>query len=386
MLAAHKGVTKKRLHPMETEKMRRRCATGGRCCRWSSATSPSSAPATRWTSPTRWRWPRGWPGGSPTSARSSGPVRGGAARRVPGHLRGPAGAAAFAVRAGRRWRPSASPRSVTRTSRSTAGAERARRPWRFPQAFGGARRGPGAAAADQLAQRRGDPRRRQPTPRRCGGASRRCELGPAPGAGRVEAARLETAAEEAALVADWLAERWRRRAGAETSAAVLCRKRSQFAPVIDALEARGVPYEVVGLGGLLLTPEVEDLVSLLCVVHDPDPGRPADAAAHRPAVPARGGRPRRAGGLGPGAAAGTCACRVGAGPAARLEGARRGLRGPGSPDRSGARRSGCCGRRRERGPRPGARERRPRQHRRGGRRPAAAGGAVRTTSASPTRG
>jgi DNA helicase-2/ATP-dependent DNA helicase PcrA len=89
------------------------------------------------------------------------------------------------------------------------------------------------------------------------------------GPGRVVAARVETAGEEAALVADWLAQR--RAAGAK-SAAVLCRKRSQFAPLIDALETRGVPYEVVGLGGLLLTPEVEDVTALLHVVHDPSRG------------------------------------------------------------------------------------------------------------------
>jgi DNA helicase-2/ATP-dependent DNA helicase PcrA len=91
----------------------------------------------------------------------------------------------------------------------------------------------------------------------------------AAGAGRVVAARLETAADEAALVADWLAQR---RAAGARSAAVLCRKRSQFAPLIDALDAKGVPYEVVGLGGLLLTPEVEDVTALLHVVHDPSRG------------------------------------------------------------------------------------------------------------------
>jgi DNA helicase-2/ATP-dependent DNA helicase PcrA len=89
------------------------------------------------------------------------------------------------------------------------------------------------------------------------------------GPGRVAAARVETAGDEAALVADWLAQR--RAAGAE-SAAVLCRKRAQFAPLIDALETRGVPYELVGLGGLLLTPEVEDITALLQVVHDPNRG------------------------------------------------------------------------------------------------------------------
>jgi DNA helicase-2/ATP-dependent DNA helicase PcrA len=50
--------------------------------------------------------------------------------------------------------------------------------------------------------------------------------------------------------------------------AVLCRKRSQFVPVRRALEARGIPVEVVGLGGLLSVPEVQDVVATLRVVHD----------------------------------------------------------------------------------------------------------------------
>ncbi|MDF2093442.1 ATP-dependent DNA helicase [Knoellia sp. 3-2P3] len=97
------------------------------------------------------------------------------------------------------------------------------------------------------------------------------ELRPSPsaGPGRVGVARLLTVEEEAAHVAEWIADR--RTAGAQT-AAVLCRKRSQFAPVIDALESRDIPYEVVGLGGLLLTPEVEDIVALLHVVQDPTRG------------------------------------------------------------------------------------------------------------------
>jgi DNA helicase II / ATP-dependent DNA helicase PcrA len=97
------------------------------------------------------------------------------------------------------------------------------------------------------------------------------ELGARPGAGdgSVDVARVLTAGAEAALVAEWLGDR--RAAGAK-SAAVLCRKRSQFAPIIDALESRNIPYEVVGLGGLLLTPEVEDITSLLHVVHDPTRG------------------------------------------------------------------------------------------------------------------
>jgi DNA helicase II / ATP-dependent DNA helicase PcrA len=51
--------------------------------------------------------------------------------------------------------------------------------------------------------------------------------------------------------------------------AVLCRKRAQFAALRSALEARGVPVEVVGLGGLLTVPEVADIVATLQVIYDP---------------------------------------------------------------------------------------------------------------------
>ena len=50
--------------------------------------------------------------------------------------------------------------------------------------------------------------------------------------------------------------------------AVLCRKRSQFVPLRRAIEARGIAVEVVGLGGLLAVPEVQDVVATLRVLHD----------------------------------------------------------------------------------------------------------------------
>lgn len=90
------------------------------------------------------------------------------------------------------------------------------------------------------------------------------------GRGHLDVARLGTLEEEARHVVEWLVER-RRRPGRHT-AAILCRKRSQFDPIIDALEARGIPHEVVGLGGLLHTPEVADLVALLWTVQDPSRG------------------------------------------------------------------------------------------------------------------
>lgn len=51
--------------------------------------------------------------------------------------------------------------------------------------------------------------------------------------------------------------------------AVLCRRRAQMETISRQLEARGIPYEIVGLGGLLDTPEIVDLVSTLRVLADP---------------------------------------------------------------------------------------------------------------------
>ena len=94
------------------------------------------------------------------------------------------------------------------------------------------------------------------------------------GPGRLLAARLLTTEAEAAHLAGWIAHHWLDAHARPTgvSAAVLCRKRSQFSAVIDALEQAGLPVEVVGLGGLLSTPEVSDIVALLWVVQDPTRG------------------------------------------------------------------------------------------------------------------
>ncbi|WP_067608744.1 ATP-dependent helicase [Nocardiopsis listeri] len=54
--------------------------------------------------------------------------------------------------------------------------------------------------------------------------------------------------------------------------AILCRKRSQFPPLREALEAHDVPVEVVGLGGLMMVPEVRDIIATLRVVHDASAG------------------------------------------------------------------------------------------------------------------
>jgi DNA helicase-2/ATP-dependent DNA helicase PcrA len=94
------------------------------------------------------------------------------------------------------------------------------------------------------------------------------------GNGRLLVARLLTTEAEAVHLAGWIAHHWldARARPTGVSAAVLCRKRSQFAAVIEALERAGLPVEVVGLGGLLSTPEVCDIVALLWVVQDPTRG------------------------------------------------------------------------------------------------------------------
>src|SRR5664280_2662094 len=100
--------------------------------------------------------------------------------------------------------------------------------------------------------------------------ARRPDAGP----GRLLAARLSTTEAEAAHLAAWIAHHWLDAQARPTgvSAAVLCRKRSQFAAVVEALQRAGLPVEVVGLGGLLSTPEVCDIVALLWVVQDPTRG------------------------------------------------------------------------------------------------------------------
>ncbi|AEA23348.1 UvrD/REP helicase [Pseudonocardia dioxanivorans CB1190] len=96
--------------------------------------------------------------------------------------------------------------------------------------------------------------------------------GPTAAVGDVRAALLPDVDAEIAWMADAVAAQWRS-ADAEgrpaPTSAVLVRRRADMDPVAAALRARGLPVEVVGLGGLLDTPEVRDLVSALRLVADP---------------------------------------------------------------------------------------------------------------------
>ena len=100
------------------------------------------------------------------------------------------------------------------------------------------------------------------------------DLRPGAGEGVVSAHVGATLEEEAEAVAEWVAARWRSGAHPDgrSTAAVLCRARAQFPTLEVALRRRGLPVEVVGLGGLLSTPEVVDVVALLQAAHDPSRG------------------------------------------------------------------------------------------------------------------
>lgn len=76
-----------------------------------------------------------------------------------------------------------------------------------------------------------------------------------------------------AMAQVWFAERAEN--GTPPTAAVLVRRRADMAPIAAALRERGLPVEVVGLGGLLDEPEVADLVSTLRVLADPLAGTAA---------------------------------------------------------------------------------------------------------------
>ncbi|MEC5192898.1 MULTISPECIES: ATP-dependent helicase [unclassified Arthrobacter] len=102
-------------------------------------------------------------------------------------------------------------------------------------------------------------------------------LQPSPAAvqGRVVMGRFGTDEDEAAAIADDVLK-FRvtdfNGSAAEPeppAMAVLCRRRAQMECIRREFEVRGIPYEIVGLGGLLDTPEIVDLVATLRVLADP---------------------------------------------------------------------------------------------------------------------
>lgn len=96
--------------------------------------------------------------------------------------------------------------------------------------------------------------------------------------GTIRCALLDDVQSEREWVAEQLAALYRhaRDAGdTPPTAAVLVRRNADAAPMAQALTARGVPVEVVGLAGLLAVPEVADVVAMLRLAADPTAGSAA---------------------------------------------------------------------------------------------------------------
>ncbi|HEY3737393.1 MAG TPA: ATP-dependent DNA helicase [Jatrophihabitans sp.] len=90
------------------------------------------------------------------------------------------------------------------------------------------------------------------------------------GEGFVATAFLPTIEDEAGWVARRVKEAWDDLPPGNRTAAVLCRKRSPMPLLAAALREQGLDVEIVGLGGLLTTPEVTDVVATLKVLADHD--------------------------------------------------------------------------------------------------------------------
>ncbi len=96
--------------------------------------------------------------------------------------------------------------------------------------------------------------------------------------GTVRCALLPDVQAEREWIADQLHARYQRAqadGAAPPTAAVLVRRNADAAPIAQALRARGIPVEVVGLAGLLSIPEVADVVAMLRLVADPTAGAAA---------------------------------------------------------------------------------------------------------------
>ena len=96
------------------------------------------------------------------------------------------------------------------------------------------------------------------------------EARPNAGTGEVAYGIFETIDAEAAAIAEYVKTNWNPTSG--KTAAVLVRKRAQITAIENSLRERGLPVEVIGIGGLIHVPEVADVVSMLKIITNPDSG------------------------------------------------------------------------------------------------------------------
>lgn len=107
---------------------------------------------------------------------------------------------------------------------------------------------------------------------------KKLSLRPGAGDGEVLAGRYLTRHDEAEGIADFFEKLWMDESGkplpVETrpTCAVLVRTKSYIPEIENALRERGLPTEVVGLGGLIHVPEVADIIAVLRSITFPDKG------------------------------------------------------------------------------------------------------------------
>ena len=101
---------------------------------------------------------------------------------------------------------------------------------------------------------------------------------PGAGAGNLSCGLYPTIVEEAEAIADYIQALWDEPDRLEkpekdrTSFAVLVRVKSYISAIEGALRDRGLPTEIVGVGGLIHVPEIADIVALLRLLSFPDSG------------------------------------------------------------------------------------------------------------------
>ncbi|GAB16469.1 putative ATP-dependent DNA helicase [Gordonia effusa NBRC 100432] len=96
--------------------------------------------------------------------------------------------------------------------------------------------------------------------------------------GSARLALTSTVLDERAWIADAIETHYRAAEDAgrpPPTTAILVRRNDDSAPLAAELESRGIPAEVVGIGGLLHVPEVEDIVATLRLIADPLAGTSA---------------------------------------------------------------------------------------------------------------
>lgn len=98
----------------------------------------------------------------------------------------------------------------------------------------------------------------------------RLEPSPTASALPVDVAFVESVVDEADAAARWLKARLQ--LSTPPSAAMLFRTRKMQGFFLEAMRQHGIPFHVLGIGGLMAEPEIADLVSALTVVHDPSAG------------------------------------------------------------------------------------------------------------------